>query len=95
MLVLALLAVFVLGASGVSSAQEEGSADTATTVTTAGFPPGDEPAVVVPAGAADDEEPAWTFRYLVPTLLVVTGLALVALIVRYGLGVKGRYRVAR
>jgi hypothetical protein len=91
---LVFLAFFVVGTAGVASAQEEGPADTEVTVTTAGFAPGDEPAVVVSDSAAD-EEPAWTFRYLVPTLLVVTGLALIALLVRYGLGVKGRYRVVR
>lgn len=57
----------------------------------------DEPAIVVEAeepeaGATDD---AWTFRYLVPTVVVMAGLAVAATVVLYGVRVRGRYRVVR
>jgi hypothetical protein len=56
-----------------------------------------EPAVVFEAeesepGGADE---AWTFRYLVPTVLVMAGLAVAATVVLYGVRVRGRYRVVR
>jgi hypothetical protein len=57
----------------------------------------DEPAIVVEAeeseaGGADE---AWTFRYLVPTVLVMAGLTVAATVVLYGVRVRGRYRVVR
>jgi hypothetical protein len=39
------------------------------------------------------EDAAWTFRFLVPTALVISALIVVAVIGRYGIGVRGRYRV--
>ena len=78
----------------IAAAQEEGEV-AETTETTVGFPEGREPAVVLSEGGEAEDDPAWTFRYLVPTLLVLSGLALAGLIVWYGVGVKGRYRVVR
>lgn len=80
--VVLLLLCFALGAMPASLAQEE-------------LAPSNEPAVVVgeePAPPADD---AWTFRFLVPTLLALTALALVGVALGYGLRVKGRYRVSQ
>jgi hypothetical protein len=54
-----------------------------------------EPAVVVPEQAAEEGEAAWTFRFLIPTLLAGSGLALAAIAVLYGVGVKARFRVVR
>jgi hypothetical protein len=55
----------------------------------------DAPAVTVGDEAATSDDEAWTFRYLVPTLLAmsVVGLGFTAL--AYSRRVKGRYRVAR
>lgn len=39
------------------------------------------------------EDAAWTFRFLVPTALVLSALIVVGVIGRYGIGVRGRYRV--
>lgn len=90
----AVVAAVVAGPAGLAAAQEEEPADvTGTTATT--FAPGEEPAVVVSDAGAAEDEPAWTFRFLVPTLLALSGLALVAVVVGYGVRVKGRYRVAR
>jgi hypothetical protein len=88
----ALLAVFVAVTAGPVHAQE-GEPVPETTATT--FAPGQEPAVVVSDAGAAEDEPAWTFRFLVPTLIALSGLALVAVAVGYGVRVKGRYRVAR
>ena len=53
------------------------------------------PAVIVGEEAEPPAEDAWTFRFLVPTLLAMTGVALVGVILGYGVRVKGRYRVSR
>ena len=90
LVVLTLIALVVLVPVTLAAAS-----DTGVTETTIGFEPGQEPAVVVSDGAVPADDPAWTFRYLVPTLLVLSGAALAGLVVWYGLGVKGRYRVAR
>lgn len=54
-----------------------------------------EPAVVVPEQTAEEGEAAWTFRFLIPTLLAGSGLALAAIVILYGVGVKARFRVVR
>ena len=58
-------------------------------------PPGDTPAVVVDEGAPVPTEDAWTFRFLVPTVLALSGLIVVGTVIGYGLRVRGRYRVVR
>jgi hypothetical protein len=57
--------------------------------------PAGGPAVVLEEDGPGEDDEAWTFRFLVPTLLAVTGVALGATIVVYGVRVKGRYRVVR
>ena len=54
---------------------------------------GDEPAVVLEDAAPADEEPAWTFRFLVPTVLAIAVAGVVATIAVYALRIRGRYRV--
>lgn len=54
---------------------------------------GEGPAVVIEEDSGAVEEDAWTFRYLVPTLLLLTGVGVVAVVVGYGVRVRGRYRV--
>lgn len=51
------------------------------------------PAVLVEEDVAAPEEDAWTFRYLIPTLLGATGLAVAAVVIGYGVRVRARYRV--
>lgn len=60
-----------------------------------GEPAPEGPAVVVDEEAEPPAEDAWTFRFLVPTLLVMTGIALVGVVVTYRVRVQGRYRVSR
>jgi hypothetical protein len=60
-----------------------------------GASPGDGPAVTQVEPPALDEDDAWTFRYLVPTLLAMGVLAVAATAFAYGRRVKGRYRLAR
>lgn len=54
---------------------------------------GDAPAVVLEDDSSAVAEEAWTFRYLVPTLIGVTGLAVGAVVIGYGVRVRARYRV--
>ena len=51
------------------------------------------PAVVIDEGEGAPEEVAWTFRFLVPTLLVMTLALVVGLLVAYQLRLKRRYKV--
>lgn len=51
------------------------------------------PAVLVEEEVAAPEEEAWTFRYLIPTLVGATGLAMAGVVIGYGVRVRGRYRV--
>lgn len=55
----------------------------------------DAPAIVLEDEKAPVEEPAWTFRYLVPTLLGVSAIAIGFVVVAYGVRVRGRYRVSQ
>jgi hypothetical protein len=51
------------------------------------------PAVVVEEPAPAPEDEAWTFRFLIPTLVGATGLAIAAVAIGYGVRVRARYRV--
>jgi len=53
------------------------------------------PAVVIDQTPEAAEEEAWTFRFLVPTVLAASGIAIVGVVLGYGLRIRGRYRVAR
>ena len=56
----------------------------------------DVPAIQAPEPAETEATPSWTYRYLIPTLLVVAVLAVVLTVVQYFVGVVGkRYRVVR
>ena len=57
---------------------------------------GDLPAIVVPEPAPVDEVPSWTYRFLIPTLLVVAVLVIVVTVIQYFVKVVGkRYRVVQ
>lgn len=58
-------------------------------------PPSDGPAVTVGEPAPTPEDEAWTFRFLVPTLLAMSAVGLGLTVLAYARRVKGRYRVAR
>lgn len=58
-------------------------------------PPSDGPAITQAEPPVLDEDEAWTFRYLVPTLLAMGVLAVAATALAYGRRVKGRYRLVR
>lgn len=56
----------------------------------------DVPAIETPEPLPDNELPSWTYRYLIPTLLVGTVLVIVLTIVLYFVKVVGkRYRVVQ
>ncbi len=84
------LLALVLVAGPAALAQEEPAADTTTTTFVNG-----PPAVLVDNAPAAPAEEAWTFRFLVPTLLLITGIGVVMVVARYGTRVLARYRVAR
>ena len=53
----------------------------------------DEPAVIIEEDEGLAEDEPWTFRFLVPTVMVLTLLLVVGLVVAYQLRIKRRYRV--
>ncbi len=77
--VAALLVFFVVGVAP-AIAQEETTDENA-------------PAVVVSDDSATVEEDAWTFRYLVPSLLGASGIAIAGVALGYAVRIRGRYRV--
>lgn len=83
-LLLLVLLAFPAAMSATAVAQEE-----------AQIPADRQPAVVLDEGGATQEEEAWTFRFLVPTVLAVSALALAGTVLAYGSRVRGRYRVVR
>ena len=85
LLILAALPLFALAAAVPPAfAQEE-----------AELPADQQPAVVVSESGGTEEDEAWTFRFLVPTVLAISAIALVATVLVYGIRVRGRYRVVR
>ncbi|HLE38149.1 MAG TPA: hypothetical protein VJA44_00655 [Acidimicrobiia bacterium] len=58
-------------------------------------PSGDTPAVVVDDGAPIEADDAWTFRFLVPTVLALSGIALAVTVIGYRVRIRSRYRVVR
>lgn len=69
-----------------------------------------EPAVEAPEDLGPDERPeeeriaeteqqiedeAWTFRYLVPSALVLSVIVIVVALIWYGVRIQARYRVAK
>ena len=79
LLVASLLIFFVVGVAP-AIAQEEMTGDNA-------------PAVVIGDDSPSAEEDAWTFRFLVPSLLGGSGIALLGVALGYAVRIRGRYRV--
>ncbi len=79
-ILLLLVAVLTIGLVPLAAAQEGGVI---------------EPAVVISDDAGDTEDPAWTFRYLVPTVLATSAVVLGLTVLLYGVRLRGRYRVVR
>ena len=67
------------------------------TTTTEASTPAEEtaPAIVVEIGEEAPESEAWTFRYLVPTFMALTAIAVLATLIGYVLRVRARYVVRR
>lgn len=56
---------------------------------------GDEPVVTVAEATEEDASgDEWTFRYLVPTAIVISAVIVVLVMVGYAIRVRGRYRVS-
>lgn len=51
------------------------------------------PAVEAPAGDAEEAEQPWTSRFLVPAVLSLGIIAVVLVIVYYGVRMRGRYEI--
>lgn len=96
--VLLLLFVFFVTVPTVAMAQEETTTTVATTDTTAGESPATttdlRPAIPVVDEEVAAAEPQWTYRYLIPTALVLAVLIILVISVRYFSDVvRKRYRV--
>ncbi len=63
-------------------ATDEPLPDTEETIVVETFD-GAEPVIVIEPEALGDDEPAWTFRYLVPTFLVLTLIGVVVTFYRW------------
>jgi hypothetical protein len=90
-----LASLVVVGPWSTALAQEEGTVEEGTEVEEPSFAPGSEPAIILEVESEDAKDVAWTFRYLVPTLLALGVVVLLAVILHYGFRVRGRYRVVR
>lgn len=88
------LLALVLGAAAPALAQEEGEESPAPQPEST-FAEDEAPAVVISDENAQEDDTAWTFRFLVPTVLALSGLALAAVAFAYGFRLRGRYRVVR
>jgi len=51
------------------------------------------PAVEAPSGAAEEAEQPWTARFLVPAVLALGIIAVVLVVVYYGVRMRGRYKI--
>lgn len=75
-------------------AQTTETTTAATTATTVAAGPAPEPAVPAAQPAADAGPDDWTYRYLIPTLLVLAALVVIATTVQYFMQVvRKRYKV--
>lgn len=87
LLIVSLLALLLLAIALPLAAQEEGSSDE-------GFGDAPTPAVVIVDQPAPPPQQPWTSRFLVPTGLVLGGLAVFATVVQYFVRVvRTRYKV--
>ena len=89
--ILTLAVVALVAGAPVAGAQEEEGGETVV-VEEPEFE-GEAPAVVIPPEVESTEDEPWTFRYLVPALVVIGVLLLVGLGVAYYFGVKAKYKV--
>ncbi len=88
LLIVALLALLLLAIALPLAAQEEGGSDDE------GFGDAPTPAVVIQDAPADDVQEPWTSRFLVPTGLVLGGVAVFVTVVQYFVRVvRTRYKV--
>jgi hypothetical protein len=83
-----------LGTTTTGAGAGAGSEETATTVTTGAS--AIEPAVTVEVAEPDEAPPDWTYRFFIPTLLLLATLVVVGTVVQYFTRVvRNRYRVVR
>ncbi len=52
-----------------------------------------EPVLEAPPAEEEAGDDAWTFRFLVPTAIVLSTIVVVVVVILYGVRVRGRYRV--
>jgi phosphatidylglycerophosphate synthase len=89
---LILTTLLVLGLPVLAQTTETTTADT--TATTVASGPAPEPAVPAAQPAADTGPDDWTYRYLIPTLLVLAALIVIVTTVQYFMQVvRKRYKV--
>ena len=95
-LLLVFIGLLVVGSSLVAQAAEEGGGDEAGTAesTTTTVDSGLSPAVSVEGEEAAPPDVDWTYRYIIPTGLVVAAIIIVATAIKYFTDVvRKRYRI--
>lgn len=92
-LIMGLLMLSPALAAGTAWAQEAETGDGGEVGAAAQAP---EPAVAVPDDAPQEPDPEWSYRFLVPTALVLGTVAVVGAIIMYFVRVtRNRYRVVK
>jgi hypothetical protein len=97
-LLLVLVALPVLGTTTTAATATTAGEGVATTVVGETVTTGEPiiPAVSVEVTAPAEAQPDWTYRFFIPTLLVIAAVVVIFTVVRYFTGVvRKRYRVVR
>ena len=90
---LMMLTLALAAGAGTALAQEGGEGDGEAAEGAAVAP---EPAIAVPDDAPQEPDPEWSYRFLVPTALILGTVAVVGAVVMYFVRVtRNRYRVIK
>jgi len=94
--VVVLLAVALVGVAALPGLAPAAAGQEEETTDEVQLPADQQPAVpIAETEATAETEEAWTFRFLVPTLLAIATVAIVLTVLLYAVRVRGRYRVVR
>ena len=94
--VLALVALLVMGLTVPAMATESSEPEEETTDTTVAPEPvfeNGEPVLIIPPETIEEEEQPWTSRFIYPTLVAVTILLLIGLGIWYNRNIRRKYEV--
>jgi hypothetical protein len=95
-LMIPVLVLYLIGMAAAGAATTTVPGETTSTETTVTTGPPIDPAVPVTTVPEEPVQADWTYRYFIPTLLVLAALVVVVTVVQYFLMVvRKRYRVVR